>query len=407
MNPSAPGWILKKLHTFNQNSAPLQLAEEEFYKELQKTGFIYGVSVTPLFIKKPADLEMTELELAKANLFDALLYIYFKTTHTLEGFVKTVILFYKNIDDKRRFFSTSILKKKSPEDNLERLLQERIQTGESIIQKNFSHIITNALLFLDVLSFSKYLKEKEGVLAYASNLEALLMYTIWLGLTKKEDKGTYDNLLLKLFEKSLRYNRELLQTDITLNDLQYNFLETSYEKNYLLDLACLAVWDDNQLDKNEYLYIEDLGKKLNLSPQIITQSTRHVHFFINANKEKISFINYDNPVKQFYNQASRSIKILILRNKKRLLKEILESKELVILLGQSTLRELDKNEKLKVKTQLLDVCKSIPSLAIFLLPGGGVLLPLLIKFIPELLPTAFNDNKIENQRDVLEKKNNK
>ena len=75
--------------------------------------------------------------------------------------------------------------------------------------------------------------------------------------------------------------------------------------------------------------------------------------------------------------------------------ELSESKELVVLLGQSTLRELTKGEKKKVKTQLLDICKSIPSLAIFLLPGGGVLLPLLIKLIPELLPSAFNENKIE------------
>ena len=54
-----------------------------------------------------------------------------------------------------------------------------------------------------------------------------------------------------------------------------------------------------------------------------------------------------------------------------------------------------KAEKKRVKTQLLDICKSVPSLAIFMLPGGGVLLPLLIKFIPELLPSAFNDNRID------------
>ena len=48
--------------------------------------------------------------------------------------------------------------------------------------------------------------------------------------------------------------------------------------------------------------------------------------------------------------------------------------------------------KKKVKKQLLDVCKTIPSLTIFLLPGGGLLLPILIKFIPQLLPSAFNEN---------------
>ena len=46
----------------------------------------------------------------------------------------------------------------------------------------------------------------------------------------------------------------------------------------------------------------------------------------------------------------------------------------------------------KVKKQLLDICKSVPSLTIFLLPGGSLLLPLLIKFIPQILPSAFNEN---------------
>jgi hypothetical protein len=76
-----------------------------------------------------------------------------------------------------------------------------------------------------------------------------------------------------------------------------------------------------------------------------------------------------------------------------LLKEISQSKELMQLLAKSTHKDLDKEEKKKMKRQLLDVCKSIPSLTIFLLPGGGLLLPLLIKFIPTMLPSAFNENK--------------
>ena len=63
------------------------------------------------------------------------------------------------------------------------------------------------------------------------------------------------------------------------------------------------------------------------------------------------------------------------------------------LLAKSTRKELDKEEKKKVKTQLLDICKTVPSLTIFLLPGGSLLLPILIKFIPKLLPSAFNENE--------------
>jgi len=62
------------------------------------------------------------------------------------------------------------------------------------------------------------------------------------------------------------------------------------------------------------------------------------------------------------------------------------------LLAKSTVKDLDKEEKKKIKNQILDICKTIPSLTIFLLPGGSLLLPILIKFIPKMLPSAFNEN---------------
>jgi hypothetical protein len=86
---------------------------------------------------------------------------------------------------------------------------------------------------------------------------------------------------------------------------------------------------------------------------------------------------------------------LILRNSKRLQKELSESKELVTLLSQSTVRDLSVEEKKKVQKYLLDIFKSIPSLAIFILPGGAVLLPIFIKLIPKLLPSSFDDNRVD------------
>jgi hypothetical protein len=86
---------------------------------------------------------------------------------------------------------------------------------------------------------------------------------------------------------------------------------------------------------------------------------------------------------------------LIKRNSKRLLNELKESKELMVLLTKSTTRELTDEEQKKVQNQLLDIMKSIPSLAIFMLPGGAILLPLFVKFIPKLLPSAFDENRIK------------
>ena len=86
------------------------------------------------------------------------------------------------------------------------------------------------------------------------------------------------------------------------------------------------------------------------------------------------------------------IKILLIRNRQRLAQELKQSKEAVFLIKKATHSNLSEEEKAKIKIQLLDICKAIPSLAIFLLPGGALLLPLLIKLIPDILPSAFQED---------------
>jgi hypothetical protein len=86
------------------------------------------------------------------------------------------------------------------------------------------------------------------------------------------------------------------------------------------------------------------------------------------------------------------IKTLLHRNKLRLALELKQSKEAVFLIKKATHSQLSEEEKEKVKIQLLDICKAIPALAVFLLPGGALLLPLLIKLIPDILPSAFQED---------------
>jgi hypothetical protein len=56
---------------------------------------------------------------------------------------------------------------------------------------------------------------------------------------------------------------------------------------------------------------------------------------------------------------------------------------------------LSEEEKEKIKIQLLDICKAIPAFTVFMLPGGALLLPLLIKLIPDILPSAFREDSNE------------
>ena len=157
-------------------------------------------------------------------------------------------------------------------------------------------------------------------------------------------------------------------------------------------MAGMALWSDGKIENEEVYFLHKLAEQISVPDDFVTESIKDTDEFIIKHKKEIAYFNYSNPVKHFYDQATQSVITLISRNKNRLVKEIIQSKELMILLAISTRRDLDAKEKKKVKKQLLDICKSVPSLTIFLFPGGSLLLPILIKFIPKLLPSAFNEN---------------
>lgn len=396
MNPSASGWIKKHWPTCQKTILQPDFSAPLFYKELQTVGFVYANSVKTVSYPAGTTYELTLEELSKINLFDALAFTYFQTQEeegTLDSFLERTTAFYSHLG-RHSWFSFKIpgLIKASVDSRLEKILEQRVQTNESVLQRNFSSLIANALLYLDVLTFKHFLESQGNPAGFAKSLEALLANTVFLAFQEKDNQSTHEKLMLKLLETSLRYNK-IEDTSLSFKALDYSLHKNPLERQYILDLACLTVYSDKHLEKNEHQFIEQLGKQLEFNPSTIHSAIVKVLNFLNSNKEKITYFDYSNPIKHLYKNTNRMVRVLILRNKKRLTKEIGESRELIVLLRKSTSTELDETEKEKVKTQLLDICKTVPSLAIFLLPGGSILLPILIKFIPELLPSAFNDNR--------------
>ncbi len=394
MNPSTSGWIEKFLRDLNPDQHISEWSFEKLYSSLRRVGFIYGTSVNTI-VYGNSEIIYSEEEKTKINLFTALVVVYYDTIENAnkEDCLEALLQFYDFLDTKKSIFSFTNVLPTNKNEKLENIIHARIQTNESIFKKNFSHLLTNALLFIDVLAFDYYLIHDKNPFDYAAKLEETLTNTVFLALKSKEEQDDYDKLLVKLFASSVRYTDISTEEEASFDYIELDPYTDDIEKRYILDLTSLAVWNDKELDKGEQIFMSALGAELQLPDDVVKESIDLVITFINAHKEDISFFNYSHPALHFYQQTSRTVSVLILRNKKRLIKEISESKDLMVLLGQSAVRDLSKQEKKQVKQQLLDICKTIPSLAIFILPGGSLLLPLLVKFIPKLLPSAFNENK--------------
>lgn len=394
INPSTNGWI-DKFFTENQaNFIDFKSNYVSFYESCRTTGFIYGYVVN-FQLKTPLNTSKWSYdEITKVGFLNTLFSVYSLENQkgNSKDFIELVYDFYKIIQPENLNFIKKILPEGSRSSRLEKVIDDRIQTNQNSISKNFSHIITNALLFIDVLAFHYYLKNNNLPNDYLKNLESDCIKIVSYALNVKQNKSKYDELLVKLFENSIRYTKFTSIDSIEFADLKLLKYNEILEKLYLLDIAQMALWSDEKLEENEIQLVQQISHDLQLDSLLLEKSKNQINYFIQQYKAEIPFFNYSNPIKHFYDQANKNVTKLIIRNKDRLTKEIKESGELMQLLAQSTTKDLSKEEKKKVKKQLLDICKTIPSLTIFLLPGGGLLLPILIKFIPQLLPSAFNEN---------------
>jgi hypothetical protein len=393
INPSASGWIDKFFLENQSHFIDFQGNHLDFYESCRQTGFIYGY-VVKFQLNKAIDGKWSYDEITKIGFLNTLYAIYsLEYKNSLPNdFLVSLYEFYKIIQPENLNFIKKMFPESSKSARLEQILDERIQTNQNSLSKNFSHIITNALLFIDVVAFHYYIKNSTLPDDYLKKIETDCIKIVSLALNIKQNKSKYDELVMKLFENSIRYTKFSTFESLDFSALKLNKYSELLERLYLLDIAQMALWSDQLLEENEVLFLKAINADLQLNDELLQKSIESMDLFIKEYKNEIPFFNYSNPIKHFYDQANKNVTKLIIRNKDRLTKEIKESGELMQLLAKSTAKDLSKEEKKKVKKQLLDICKSIPSLTIFLLPGGSLLLPILIKFIPQLLPSAFNEN---------------
>lgn len=396
MNPSANGWI-KKMFSFLKDSDLVFNDYNALYFKLRANGFIYGLGKSiPNYIIH--EHQYSQDEIIKVNLFDALYHIYCfnKETTDFEDFVITLLDFYKAIEVSDLSIWDKLLIGKNNFSTLERIIHTRVFIDNNIITKNFNKTTTSALLFIDVLAFKKFLSTDINVNTYAANLETMVINITYDALNFKNDNESSDKDILKNIKESVAY--------IKTNRKDFNLfyrraLESEYstqEKKYFLDIACLAIWEDVFSSDDEYNFIKSIGVDMNLPEKSVEDSLSNMSHFYNENKDLFLLFKSSDPLSNFYVNSTQLAAKLIRRNSKRIIKELTQSKELMVLLTQATTRDLSEQEQDKVQQQLLDVFKTIPSLAIFILPGGAILLPIVAKLIPNILPSTFDDNRVEN-----------
>ena len=410
INPASKNWLMKYLTLIEQgtilinqehikkNSLSMLLREAAF-----ETGFIFGLPKKTLFYKGQTN-KWTREEILKIIFLEHLILIYFKTVKKINNkdVVKSLLDFFISTTPSKKPKFLSFFFKNNPHEKLEEIINAKVFIPKTYITKIWMNYIQNSLCFIDVLVFNEYLKNQKDL---RKKHESYIEKTLYTLIEASKADGVIDPKEKKLVEFFLasaplkkvvikKLENQLISKTTNPNLEGLEKTDNKLFNQYLLDIGAFAIFVDLKIVEEEYKFINNLQNKLGLSEKELDSSIAMTQAFILDQNDKLDFLKYDKAREKLFNIfVIRWIKILG-RNKDKILIELQESKELINLVKKSFKEELTENEKEIVKTQFKDIVKSVPTLALFMLPGGSILLPLILKIIPSLLPTAFRDNEI-------------
>lgn len=418
ISPGGKGWIDKFFSEIEEREIQLKFEcpkdvdpDKLLHMELGLSGVIFGFPSHYLFFKDVNDSKWTNEEKLKFLLFESLLLVYLKVhpeQFNVEEFKKALLGFYQNLNQSRitKLFA-SIMREKDDE-KLEKALEKRVDIRLNLENKFWINYLCNSLVFLDVLLFDEYLRTGKDVLT--NNYEALAENVLKVIILAAHSDGEIDEreeMLFDVFLASAHFDdkkRKKLEKGFK-KGLKYSDLDLKFSKNklynrYVLDVASLTIFSDNEALENEIIFLHELCNYLEIDSDDLHESINMIETFVFENNDKIAFLQNTSSVDKLYsNLTKRWIKI-IGRNKDKLANELKESKDLVALISKSRKEELTPEEKERVKVQFKDLAKSMPALAIFMLPGGAILLPIILKIIPDLIPSSFKENDVTQKKEI-------
>lgn len=414
MNPSNSGWVKKYFSIISKTDAKpmdqLQETEAIYYHVLQGTGVVFGYPGSFIYLDELEAKGWSGKERMKVLYLEAFLFTY-SFTHFIEpadaeeDFIQDLLEYFETAEissAKRSFLSFGSL---SPEEKLELMIQQRLDFEFKIDKNIWVSYFYNVLVFPDVYCYFKKNTEPEFDFSLTVRnkiiiglLELVAMASNSDGTIESKEKSIF-TLFLQSARLSDDQNNELMdvwENNLSLSEMDFDFGGEDYIlKKYFLDIAILTMWSDQNLDDEECKFLEELVHKLNFDVIEQESSLAVVKTFVLTYQDDVAYLQTKNDLSRLYSGVSSNWGRILVRNKNRIALELSQSAELVKLISISTARDLTKEERKKVRRQFGDLAKSIPALTIFMLPGGAVLLPMVLKIIPSMIPSAFKDNRIE------------
>ncbi|MCZ6533387.1 MAG: LETM1 domain-containing protein [SAR324 cluster bacterium] len=443
MNFNRSGWFKKYIEFRAENPLPAALPsagirvvddpsvhndlEQAIYYFLQPTGLLYGSLMDSPFpsVEYPKGRYFDSLDRVFIVFLESLFACLVADRHFLldelvdeqdrftSGLGVAISYFLKNpalLEEQPSYWLNSSYFSRNGRKQIkrfERELSRRITRGSILIYR--PELFYNSFLFLDlygcllwqriILVESDALQEELHTLERQETewREALIKLLIAAGISDGSIPPIERRLIIHFLNSSNlpRKKRKELERllDAKLPMAEVELPEMPWIiRRFFLEMVLMTVMVDKDFSEGEQVFVARLVEKLGLWEEEMTQSLAVLELFLIGNEDNFHYLKSNALLTGMQRRFMERAGLLVRKNLDSIVNEIKETQELYQLLMKATKTPLNAEEKKKVQEQLSDILKTIPALAIFALPGGGIILPVMLKLLPfNLLPSSFED----------------
>lgn len=418
LSPSSKGWIKKYFSLEKEGEITFAIKDRIQQQSAEKiirnigvyTGLTYGNCIRMLYPKKIDTSLWTDIEVQKIAFFESLLEVY-RTVNPyffdLDDFVKKLLEFYG--PDNVRNASFLGMKWTKNLDEQEIQLEHIINQRLNFLQQRFDftwwkYSLSNTFVYLEVLLFYYFFKGDNDSIQNLTVYEEGAL-SVMSGVCKYDGNiSSPDKTILNIYIASSRLDKDVRKDFVRVlfdvNQKANSNAFTAYPINIrllYLDLMVLIANSSHQEEQECRSYILEQALILGLSEEAVESAESNIQSYLIDAENKIGVFSNKNSYEKMFDSFGNRWRKILLRNKDKIVVELAESKDLIALVSKSTTQELTPEEKIRVKVQFRDIIRSVPALGIFMLPGGAILLPLILKIIPDLIPSAFRDNEVSDE----------
>lgn len=416
MRPNDKGWFKEYLEL--RKSALMDLSnpdirrtshpEYTLYRVLQPTGLMYGQSVASMGIpdidhwdeKEKLKILLTESLISNSLLFyDKPLKTEEDLANAIDKTIENIGNFYNNIFPELATSTKTIFgRKKSPLELAERVLDKRIEHASNFGGNFWIYFFHNSLLFLDVFIFGQWIHTNADRIVAdffryeREELRFSVVKVIAAASHANKDVAQEERRLYEYFIDSTDLSTErrkealkIFEEGFSIEDINLPSENSWILKRFFLEVAILTIWADKKVEQVELDFLKQFCHYLNFSDDDLENSMISIEGFMLEHWGELEYLQDKQDYFQVSDQFIKRVGKLAEKNKTRLLKKIQENEEASMLMKKASSNELTLEEKEKVRLQLVNVLRSIPTFGLLALPQQFLTLPILLKILPRNL----------------------